>query len=102
MSPYLRVEMVLALALSMGLTLWFTIGLGKPWRTRHTTGAWLWASMAWFAIALDVLLLLVLLRIAFPPWIALLVLLGQDAVYAWRLRVLYQARRQDKEAQGGR
>ena len=93
---------ILALvALSILLCFWFTAGLGLPWRSRYPTGAWLWAAMAWVAIALDVLLMLVVLRVRFSPWVAVGVLAAQDGVYAWRLAVLYTARRSEKMGDPG-
>ena len=82
---------------SILLNLWFLWDLGYPNRSVNPSGAWLWAGMGFVTLALDILLMLVLLRIPFSPLLAIAVLFAQDGVYTWRLVVLRQARRDDKE-----
>jgi hypothetical protein len=45
-------------------------------------------------VALDLLLLFAVLKIAPPIWLAVAVLAGQDIVYGWRLFVLLRAHRE--------
>ena len=89
------------IVMSIVLTLWFILGLGKPWRATYPAGAWLWAAISWVTIALDALLVMVLARVAFPSWVAAIVLLAQDGVWIWRLQQLYQARRIDRKDHHG-
>jgi len=97
-----RAMLGLLVAVSILVTLWFVLRLGNPTRTADPGGAWLWAALGWVTIALDTLLLLVLLHVRFPEWIAGAVLAAQDAVYVWRSVRLEKARRQDREDHGGR
>lgn len=83
--------------LSIVLTLAFVLRLGPPWRSANAAGAWLWALMGWTSVAFDTILLLTLLHIPVPAGAALLVLLVQDGVYAWRLFRLETSRRNNEE-----
>lgn len=91
-----RATVAAAIVASMLLGVWFLYELGRPWRApvELRVQAWLQAALVATPVALDVLLLLVVLRIAPPLWLILAVLLGQDAVYGWRLLVLVRAHRE--------
>lgn len=89
--------MALLVGVSIAVTMWFVLRLGNPARTADPAGAWLWAALGWVTVALDTLLLLVLLHVRFPEWIAGLVLAAQDAVYVWRSIRLEKARKVDRE-----
>lgn len=75
------------------LTVSFALWLGLPWRSENPPGAWLWSGLAWSTAVFDGVLFLSLLHVSVPLWIALVALLAQDAVYAWRLFLLHEARR---------
>lgn len=81
---------------SMILGLAFMIGLGRPWRAdaELRSQAWLQAALVATPVALDLVLLFVVLRIVPPLWLIVAVLAGQDAVYGWRLFVLFRAHRE--------
>ena len=85
--------MAAALVASMLLGLAFLYGLGRPWRVPDElrTQAWLQAALVAMPIALEELLLMVVMRVPPPLWAVVGVLLGQDAVYGWRLFVLVRA-----------
>lgn len=82
----------LLVGLSVGLSLWFVLSLGPPRRSDNTPVAWLLAAWAWVTIAFELLLLLALFHVRVPLWIAALVLAGQDAIFGWRLVLLYRTR----------
>jgi len=82
-------------AASAGLSLWFVLYLGPPWRSENPAVAWLLAAWAWSTAAFQALLLLALFRIVVPLWLVALVLFAQDAVFAWRLVLLRRTRRAD-------
>jgi hypothetical protein len=86
------------IVLSIAVTAWFVFRLGNPQRSADPAAAWLWALLGWVTIALDVLLLLVLLRVRYPAWVAAAVLTAQDVIYVWRSVRLEKARRADKES----
>lgn len=90
-----RVLLQLLVGLSIVLTVWFLVALGRPWRSESPTTAWLLAAWAWVTAAFEVLLELVLFRITFPLWVATVILMAQDAVFAWRLVKLRQTRAAD-------
>lgn len=81
---------------SMLLGLAFMFGLGRPWIAPRDlrTQAWLQMSLVAIPILLDLVLLLVALRVVPPLWLIVAVLVGQDAVYSWRLFVLILAHRE--------
>lgn len=83
------------------LGVWFVGHLGLPWRSRLASMAWLQSVLAAAAVAFDVLLLLAILRVHVPQWVAVLVVLAQDAAFGWRLAWLYRARRQDTVSSKG-
>lgn len=83
-------------AASILLTLWFVISLGDPRRSENATVAWLLAAWGWITIAFETLLLLALLHVHVPTWVAVLVLFAQDAIFAWRLVLLRRARQTDE------
>jgi hypothetical protein len=83
--------------LSIAVTTWFVLRLGNPQRSADPSAAWLWALLGWVTIALDVLLLLILLHIRYPAWVAAAVLTAQDIIYVWRSVRLEKARRADRE-----
>lgn len=83
-------------AASILLTLWFVISLGDPRRSDSPTVAWLLAAWGWITVAFETLLLLALLRIHVPSWLAVLVLFAQDGIFAWRLVLLRKARQTDE------
>jgi len=85
------------IVLSIAVTAWFIFRLGNPQRSADPSAAWLWALLGWVTIALDVLLLLVLLRVRYPAWVAAAVLTAQDIIYVWRSVRLEKARRADRE-----
>jgi len=87
-----RIVFAVLIGVSMLLGLDFVVSFGPPWRSESPAMAWLQAGLAWVALAFDTVLLLALFRVAAPMWIVALILLGQDAVYAWRLVVLRRAR----------
>ena len=82
-------------AASVGLSLWFVLTLGAPWRNERPTVAWLLAAWAWSTAAFQALLLLALFRIAVPLLVVALVLFAQDGVFVWRLVLLWRTRRAD-------
>jgi hypothetical protein len=82
---------------SISLSLWFVVSLGDPRRTANPPVAWLLAAWGWITIAFELLLLLALLRIHVPPWLAVGVLAAQDTVFAWRLVLLRRSRTVDRE-----
>jgi len=86
----------LLVAASIGLSLWFAVSLGNPRRSENPTVAWLLSAWAWVTVAFELLLLLALFRIHAPPWLAALVLFAQDAIFGWRLVLLYRGRRADR------
>jgi hypothetical protein len=88
----MRVAIEVLLAGSVALTAAFLILLGPPWLSAEPKVAWLLAAWGWVTLALELLILLVLLRVAVPSWLALIVLLAQDGVWVWRLAVLRRAR----------
>ena len=73
---------------SIGLSLAFLYSLGPPWRSESPTVTWLLAAWAWVSVAFEATLLLVLFRVAVPPWIFAVVLVAKDAVFAWRLALV--------------
>ncbi len=75
------------------LGLWFVAALGSPTHSAEPSMAWLQAGLALVAVMVDVMLLLALYHVRAPGWAYALVLLAQDVVFAWRLVVLYRARR---------
>lgn len=81
---------------SIGLSVWFVITLGPPQRSDNPLIAWLLAAWAWVTIAFEVLLLLALFHIAVPLWIAAVILATQDAIFGWRLVLLYRTRRDEE------
>ena len=83
-------------AASIGLTLWFVLSLGPPERSGNVPVAWLLAAWAWVTVAFEVLLLLALFHVHVPVWLAALVLLVQDGVFAWRIVLLRRSQRADK------
>lgn len=85
---------------SILLTMWFLLDLGRPWRSRNSTGAWLWAAMGWSTVLFDLVMLAALRGVQVWAWLAFIALAAQDAVYAWRLFLLRRARRDptDREA----
>lgn len=84
---------------SIGLTLWFVLDLGPPWKSENPSVAWLLAAWGWVTVAFETLLLLTLFSIRFPLLLAALVLAVQDTVFAWRLVILRRARRADQFTQ---
>ena len=86
----------LLVAASIGLSLWFVFSLGPPQGSGNVPVAWLLAAWAWVTIAFEVLLLLALLHVHVPPWLAALVLLVQDGVFAWRIVLLRRSRQADR------
>ena len=81
---------------SIGLSLWFVVALGPPWRSQAPTIAWLQAAWAWVAILFEALLLLALFRVGVPLPVWGVVLFAQDGVFAWRLILLRRSRRADQ------
>jgi hypothetical protein len=77
---------------------WFVVELGPPWRSLNPPIAWLQASLAWSAIVLDSILLLVLFRVHAPLWVYAVPLVMQGAAFTWRVIVLRRIRRADKVA----
>ena len=84
------------IVVSMMLGLGFLFALGRPWKVPHElrTLAWLQVALVAMPVALDLLLLFVVLKIAPPVWLVVVVLAGQDVVYGWRLLVLLRAHRE--------
>jgi hypothetical protein len=76
---------------------WFAIELGRPWRSLNPPIAWLQASLAWSAIALDAILLLVLVRVRAPLWVYAVPLVMQAVTFTWRVIVLRRIRRAEKD-----
>ena len=87
----------LLVAASIGLSLWFVLSLGPPMRSANVKVAWLLAAWAWVTVAFELLLLLTLFHVHVPIWLAALVLLVQDGVFAWRIVLLRRSRLTDKE-----
>lgn len=83
-----------AIVVSMLLGLIFLYGLGRPWRAPDElrVQAWLQSALVVSPVALELLLLLVVVRIPPPLWAVIGVLVCQDAVYTWRLLVLIRDR----------
>ena len=77
---------------------WFAVELGPPWRSLNPPIAWLQASVAWSAIMLDAILLLVLFHIRAPLWVYAVPLVMQAVTFTWRVIVLRRIRRADKVA----
>lgn len=94
----MRVLLELLVAGSIGLTVWFLVDLGRPWRSEGPLIAWLLALWGGVTVAFETLLLLALLSVEVPAWIAALVLAAQDGVFAWRLILLRRARLADRRA----
>jgi len=82
--------LLVGLSLSLGLA--FVLTFGNPSRSDNPPMAWLQAALAWVAVAFDALLFLALFHVVPPAWAILGVLLAQDAVFAWRLIVLFGRR----------
>ena len=83
----------LLVAASIVLSLWFVVSLGDPRRSESPTVAWLLAAWAWATVVFESLLLLALLHVHVPAWLAAVVLLVQDGVFGWRIVLLYRSRR---------
>lgn len=86
---------LLAVLLSGSIVLGVTFAalFGKPWKHREPRGAWLLTVWTYVAVALDLLLLAVVLRIHIPLWLPVVVLSAQDAVVGFRLWLLLRERR---------
>lgn len=81
------------IAASILLSLAFVLTLGHP----RGAVAWMLAGWAWTTAALETLLLLATFRVHVPAWAAVVVLLAQDAVFAWRIVLLWRSRRSPEE-----
>jgi hypothetical protein len=88
-----RALFVALIGLSLGLGLAFVIAFGSPRRSANPSMAWLQVGLAWVAVAFDAVLLLSMFHIVVSLWLVAMILLAQDAVFAWRLGVLIQTRR---------
>lgn len=84
-----------ALAVSMLFGVLFVVILGPPWRNESPSVAWLQVSVAALTVAIDLIFFLALFRVHVPLWIVAGLLLGQDGVFIWRVRLLLNARKVD-------
>lgn len=91
----IRALFIALMAGSALLGLSFVLALGRPWRSEVPAAAWLQAMLAAVTVAFDVVIVLVMLAVAVPPWVVVAVVAVQDGVFAWRLRRLWMARQRD-------
>lgn len=94
----MRTAVELALFGSVALTVMFLAQLGAPWRSEETATSWLLSAWGVVTLALELLILLALLRVPFPMWVALVVVLAQDGVWVWRMLHVRRARREDERS----
>jgi hypothetical protein len=97
MSPE-RIVFMILFGTSVVLGLWFVLDLGPPWRSQLPGTAWLQASLAAVVLALDLVIVLLLLRVPVPWWLIAVLVAAQDAVFVWRLVKLHEARRSSSES----
>lgn len=74
----------------------FVAVLGPPWRSLSPGMVWLQSAVALVAAALDIVILLVILRVHVPVLVVALILISQDVVFVWRIVKLLQVRRDDR------
>lgn len=63
-----------------------------PWRSRFPSLSWLLVLISGTLVVYDTMILLATLRIPVNPLLALTVLLGKDALFLWRIKVVLRAR----------
>lgn len=91
MSPSRQVlEVIIDYSALLGLV--FIVVLGRPWRSKAPPMAWLQAAIAWATLGVDVMLWLALHHIPLPPWVPVVWLGVQDAVFTWRVWELLRIR----------
>ena len=94
----MREVLAVLILVSIGLGLRFVVSFGLPWRNEFPAQAWLQSGLAWVAIIVDTLLLLALFHVPVSAWAGVVVLVGQDTVFAWRLVVLRRNQRDAERA----
>ena len=96
----MRVLIQVLVGLSVLLPLGVVVKLGDPRKSDSPTTAWLLSSWGWVTVVFGALLFVAVLGFDVPVWLGALVLVAQDAVFAWWLIVVHRIRGRD--AQGGR
>lgn len=97
MSTVEYVALVGMLVLSVGLTVWFVVWVGRPTASANPPIASLLSAWAWTSATFDGLLLAAVLGLPVPAWLAVLVLAARNGVWVWRLYALARARSADNE-----
>jgi len=88
-----RLLIQVLVGLSILLPLGVVLRLGDPRRSENPRMAWLLAAWGWVTVAFESLLFVATLGLRVPNWIAVIVLMSQNAVFAWWLIAVYRARR---------
>lgn len=88
----MRVLIQVLVGLSVLLPLGVVLQLGDPRRSESPTTAWLLSSWGWVTVAFGLLLFMAVLGFNVPTWLGAIVLLAQDAVFAWWLVVVHRVR----------